>query len=181
MSHKKRINNKAERRKQALQQRRKKSMKTLAILVVVIAVVSIGAYYVISMNEESQNSKSPETITTDDDKIRIPLSEISNSAEFYDYESSNGVTMRFFAVVGSDDDVHVALDACDSCFREKKGYRQERDKMHCINCGKEYSVLSIGTENTAGGCWPSYIPIELDTENVIIKISDLEEKEYMFL
>ena len=51
---------KAERRKQALQHRRKKSMKTLAILVVVIAVVSIGVYYVISMNEESQNSKSYE-------------------------------------------------------------------------------------------------------------------------
>ena len=181
MSDKERINNKAERRKQALQQRRKKSMKTLAILVVVIAVVSIGAYYVISMGGESQNSKSSETITTDDDKIRISLSEISNSAEFYDYESSNGVTMRFFAVVGSDDNVHVAFDACDVCYDAKKGYKQKSEVMHCINCGREFAINSIGTANTAGGCWPSYIPIELDTENAIIKISDLEEKEYMFL
>jgi len=173
---------KAEKRKQAFQHRKKESMKTLAIIVVVvvIAVVSIGAYYYISMDEENQNGKSSETVTPDDDKIRIPLSEISNSAEFYDYESSNGVTIRFFAVVGSDDNVHVALDACDSCFREKKGYRQEGDKMHCINCGLEYSILSIGTENTAGGCWPSYIPIELNGDSVIIKISDLEDKEYMF-
>jgi len=52
--------------------------------------------------------------------------------------------------------------------------------MHCINCGKEFSINSIGTDNTAGGCWPSYLPIKIENENIIINKSDLEDKQYMF-
>ena len=111
------------------------------------------------------------------DKVR---SEIGSEAKFYTHDTADGANMRFFAVYGSDGDVHVALDVCDLCYGAKKGYRQIEDVMHCINCGREFPIISIGTENTAGGCWPSYIPIEIDGDEVVIKTSDLEEKEYMF-
>jgi uncharacterized membrane protein len=52
--------------------------------------------------------------------------------------------------------------------------------MQCINCGKTFSITSIGTDNTAGGCWPSYLPMKIDSDNIVIKISDLKEKSYMF-
>ena len=76
--------------------------------------------------------------------------------------------------------VHVAFDACDVCYEAKKGYRQNGDVMHCINCGKEFSITSIGVENTVGGCWPSFLPMNSDGNDVVIKIADLESKSYMF-
>ena len=81
---------------------------------------------------------------------------------------------------GSDGNIHVALDACDVCYGAKKGYRQVDDVMHCINCGRTFPINQIGTSNTAGGCWPSFIPTTNDGDDIVIDISDLEEKAYMF-
>jgi len=107
------------------------------------------------------------------------LSEISDNAEFYNY-NADGVIIRYFAVKGSDGDVHVAFNACDICYDRKKGYRQVGEVMQCINCGNEYIIAGLGTENIQGGCWPSYLPVNIDEDNVVIAISDLENKRYMF-
>lgn len=52
--------------------------------------------------------------------------------------------------------------------------------MHCINCGRTFPINQIGTSNTAGGCWPSFIQTTNDGDDIVIDISDLEEKAYMF-
>ena len=134
-------------------------------------------------NNPGGNIQNPEPSTPSDvvsqTEVSIPISEIGSSAKFYSYDS-NGVEIRYFAVIGSDGDIHVALDACDVCYNAKKGYTQIDDVMHCINCGKEFSINSIGTDNTAGGCWPSYLPMNIEGDNVLIDISDIEDKRYMF-
>ena len=112
--------------------------------------------------------------------IRIPLSDIGTCARFFSYDS-NEVDIKFFAVLGSDGDVHIAFDACDVCYVEKKGYTQVDDVMQCNNCGNEFPINVIGTENPGDGCWPSYLPMRIDGDDVIIKISDLEEKRDMFI
>ena len=76
--------------------------------------------------------------------------------------------------------VHVAFDACDVCYEAKKGYKQNGDVMQCLNCGKTFSITSIGIDNTVGGCWPSYLPMKIENDTVIIKISYLKAKSYMF-
>ena len=73
----------------------------------------------------------------------------------------------------------MALDACDLCYSAKKGYDHIDDIMRCINCGRQFPISNIGIENTAGGCWPSFIPIDIDDEQVKIKVSDLEAKRFM--
>jgi len=123
------------------------------------------------------NSNSPPQQT--ETEVRIPISDISTTATFYSYDS-NSVTVRYFAVKDKQGTVHVAFDACDVCYEAKKGYRQNGDVMHCINCGKEFAITSIGVENTAGGCWPSFLPMNSDGNDVVIKIADLESKSYMF-
>ena len=90
------------------------------------------------------------------------------------------VSIRYFAVKDAQGNVHVAFDACDVCYEAKKGYKQDGDVMQCLNCGKTFSITSIGTENTAGGCWPSFLPMNVDGNDVVIKITDLEAKSYMF-
>ncbi len=174
---------KAELRKMEQIQRKKRTQKIIvATSLSIIAILSL--VIVISMpgnpNDQIQNSEiaAPSDVISQTE-VSIPLSEVGSNAKFYSYES-NGIEIRYFAVEGSDGNVHVAFDACDVCYDAKKGYRQNGDVMHCINCGKEFAINSIGTDNTAGGCWPSFLPTNIDGENVLIGISDLEAKKYMF-
>jgi len=75
--------------------------------------------------------------------------------------------------------VHIAFDACDVCYEAKKGYKQDGDVMQCINCGKTFSITSIGTDNTAVVAGRVFTD-EYDGNDVVIKITDLEAKSYMF-
>ena len=112
-------------------------------------------------------------------EIRIPLSDIGTTASFYPHDS-DGVTVRYFAVKDTQGTVHVAFDACDVCYEAKKGYKQIGTEMQCLNCGRQFAITSIGTENIAGGCWPSYLGMEIDGNDIVIKKTDLEAKTYMF-
>jgi uncharacterized membrane protein len=174
----------AEKRMLELECRRKKTKTTMTISFVLIAVLIPGIYFAafISGNEGTEVTKVTETqpppLQTGSE-VKIPLSEIDYGAKFYSYDA-DGVKIRYFAVMGSDGNVRVAFDACDVCYYAKKGYRQIGDVMHCINCGNEYPINGLGTEDIYGGCWPSYLPMRIDGDDVVIEISDLEGKRYMF-
>jgi uncharacterized membrane protein len=111
--------------------------------------------------------------------MTIPVSSVSSSAKFYTY-SSGGTQVRFFTAIGSDGNVHVATDACDVCYGSHKGYRQTGNDMTCNNCGKTFAISHLGTKNTSGGCWPSYLPMKIDGGSIVIQKSDLDGKAYMF-
>ena len=154
----------------------------MIVSVMLIVVLSMIIYVAMSMNgNESIQNPDPteESPVQSKSEVSIPLSQISSSAEFYAYDV-DGVQVRFFTVKDSGGEVHVAFDACDICYYEKKGYRQRDDVMQCINCENQYPIVSLGTENIAGGCWPSYLPMKIDGDDVILEILDLEEKRYMF-
>lgn len=173
-----------EERRRLLLARRKKKAKTMMIVsVMLIAMICVVVYVGVSMsgNENIQNNEPtqpppPETETG----IRIPISDIGNNPpNFYEYDV-DGIMVKYFAIKGSDGQVHVAFNACDLCYDKKKGYTQDGNDMRCINCGLTYAINSIGTENIEGGCWPSYLPMKIDGDNIILEISDLEAKSWMF-
>lgn len=170
--------NSAEKRKKEFEQRRKGQYKIIASLVV-IALIFSGVFYVLTSNNESKNKNVTREIVPSDDTIQIPLGDISNEADFYSYDS-DGIEIEFFTIKRTDNQVHVALNACDLCYHAKKGYVQTEDVMQCINCGLTYPINGIGTTNTEGGCWPSYVPINIDGDNVVIEKSDLDSKKFMF-
>jgi len=115
-----------------------------------------------------------------DKDFKIPLSEISENAKWYEYKS-NGVTIRFFVVKANDGSIKTAFDACDVCYRYRKGYRQEGNYMVCNNCGNRYPIIGLGTENkNPGGCWPGYLPNKIDGQYLVIKKSDLDKGAYRF-
>jgi uncharacterized membrane protein len=179
--------NAADRRKREqliMKQKRNKLMITSSIILIVIIGMVITYTFFSDPNENRvNNDRKNNSIDSSDiivgSQIKIPLSDIDTDAKFYRYLVDD-VEMRYFALLGSDGDVHVALDACDVCYGAKKGYAQVGDVMRCINCGNQYPVNSLGTENTAGGCWPSYLPIKIAGDNIVIEKSDLEKKIYMF-
>ncbi|MCG3220711.1 MAG: DUF2318 domain-containing protein [Candidatus Heimdallarchaeota archaeon] len=171
-----------ERRKLELEHRIKKTRTIIAVsvmLIVTICVIVYASMFMGGSNNIQNFESTKESNVQSGNEVVIPLSEISDNAEFYNY-NADGVIIRYFAVKGSDGDVHVAFNACDICYDQKKGYRQVGEMMQCINCGNEYIITGLGTENIQGGCWPSYLPVDIDEDNVVIAISDLENKRYMF-
>jgi uncharacterized membrane protein len=111
--------------------------------------------------------------------VLIPIGNITTTTTYYTYDSG-GVAIRYFLVKDGQGTVRGALDACDVCYAAKKGYRQIGDRMHCLNCGREFAISSLGTENTPGGCWPSYLPMTTTNGNVSIRTADLLAKQFMF-
>lgn len=114
------------------------------------------------------------TTTNQNGFVSVSLSDITGDAKWYEYNSGSG-KVRFFAVKASDGTVKTAFDACDVCYTEGKGYRQEGDHMICNNCGNRYPIAGLGTENkTPGGCWPGYLPNTIEGDTALIRKSDLE-------
>ena len=119
--------------------------------------------------------------TNSDGFVNIPLSEVTSNAKWYGYDLG-GEKIRFFVVKTSDGSIKTAFDACDVCYRYKKGYRQEGDYMVCNNCGNRYPMVGLGTENkNPGGCWPGYLPNIIKEGNILIKKSDLENNRWRSL
>ncbi|MBN2440382.1 MAG: DUF2318 domain-containing protein [Spirochaetales bacterium] len=112
--------------------------------------------------------------------ITLNKNELTQKGSYFSYTSSKNVEIKYFGLLDKNGQAHVAFDACDVCFRAKKGYAIQGDNAVCRNCGNRYPVSSIGTENQYGGCWPSYLPIEVNGDIINIKIDDLEAHEYMF-
>jgi uncharacterized membrane protein len=157
----------------------KKKIILIGILVMVVILSLAGCTDTTQNNNSNKNTDYNSAPWQNETEVRIPISNLSTTAKFYSFDS-NGVTIRYFAVKDNSGSVHVAFDACDVCYEAKKGYTQNGDVMQCINCGKTFSITGIGTDNTAGGCWPSYLPMKIDSDNIVIKISDLKAKSYMF-
>jgi len=158
----------------------KKKMVLISVVTVVV-ILFLGGCTGTTQNKNNSNTNTDYNSVPqqNETEVRIPISDIITTAKFYSYDS-NGVSVRYFAVKDKQGTVHVAFDACDVCYEAKKGYKQNGDVMQCLNCGKTFSITSIGTENTAGGCWPSFLPMNIDGNNVVITIADLEAKSYMF-
>jgi uncharacterized membrane protein len=159
-------------------------MKKKIVLIsigIIIALLYLAGCTSTSQNGTNTNSNdnSNSVPLQNSTQVQIPTSDISTTAKFYSYDD-NGITIRYFAVKDKQGTVHVAFDSCDVCYEAKKGYKQNGDVMQCLNCGKTFSINSIGTDNTAGGCWPSYLPMTIQENNIIIKTSNLQEKSYMF-
>lgn len=142
-------------------------MKKITI-VIIGALLLIGVFFVPKFMTGN--------VVSDGNIVTIPLSEISDQANFYEF---NGI--KYFVVQASDGSIKTAFDACDVCYSSKKGYRQEGNFMICNNCGNAYPINGLGTENTkGGGCWPGYLPSSIEGDNLVIKISDLEKGRYRF-
>jgi|SRR3989344_8774816 len=126
------------------------------------------------------DSKSIAISASDGETLKIPLSDVSNKARWYEYDFDSAI-VKFFAVKAADGSIKTAFDACDVCFRAKKGYRQDGDYMVCNNCGNRYPLSGLGAENKKpGGCWPGYLPSYIDNEYLVIKKSDLDSNKWRF-
>ena len=103
--------------------------------------------------------------------VRLPLSTIDDGAAHYFTYMNGAQPIEVFVVRGSDGQPRLAFNACDVCYRAKKGYTQERDQMVCGNCGNRFPIDQIGA--VQGGCNPAPLKSAMDKGDLVIRAEDI--------
>ena len=133
-------------------------MVALLISVVRVFALSLGKY---------------EKLKVNNGVVTVPVNKLSDGkARFYKFEDG-GREIVFFAVKAADGSYKTAFDACDSCFKSRKGYEQQSDKMNCKNCNQKFAINRLGP-NATGGCNPGYLPHQLSGSVITINATDLK-------
>ncbi len=127
----------------------------IAMAVAALAVVAIVA--VVIVNGRSGGETATATVApAGGGDVTIPVAQVSDGkAHFYTYDAG-GTTVKYFVLADKTGKVRAALDACEVCYAQKKGYHQQGDAMQCNNCGKIFPSAQINV--ITGGCNP--IPLE---------------------
>ena len=111
--------------------------------------------------------------------ITYPVSQFDDGkAKFYTYKTADGVTIKYFVLKSSDGVIRAAFDACDVCWPEGKGYRQQGDFMVCNNCGKRFASVNVNV--ITGGCNPGALTRKVVGTNVVIQPEDLNQGKRYF-
>ena len=110
--------------------------------------------------------------------VSIPVSEVSSKMKKYSFDA-DGVKVTYFAVKGSDGKIRTAFDACDVC-GGYKGYFQRGSDIVCLNCGRNFRIDGLGTQNKGYGCWPSYLSHNIEGGNILINKKELLEGAHRF-
>ena len=114
-----------------------------------------------------------EKVTQVNGVVTVPVAKVSDGAAHFFRFTEGGKGFNFFIVKGSDGVLHTAFDACDVCFREKKGYVQQGEQMICKNCNSKFAIARIGAESD-GGCNPAHLRAKIDAATVRISVADLK-------
>ena len=152
--------------------------KAKPLLIVAAVVIVAAAAFFVFRGRGDQPSATAVSDNAAASEIRIPLTELSGTAKFYDYALADNKKMRFFALKSSDGVYRAALDACDTCYHAKKGYHQEGDDMVCNNCGMHFHSAQVNEVH--GGCNPVSLPRHIEGDTLVIKASDLQARQQYF-
>lgn len=161
-----------------------KSKLTTILIVICAVLVTGGAYAILTSSGNNPpattvTGSNPSTSGASNADIRIPISDLSSGkAKFFDYDAADNKAVRFFAVRSSDGVYRAAMDACDTCFHAKKGYRQEGDEMVCNNCGLKFPTNKINEIH--GGCNPIGLPCKVEGDTLVISASELDSRNRYF-
>ncbi|MGD8351359.1 MAG: DUF2318 domain-containing protein [Nitrospirota bacterium] len=110
--------------------------------------------------------------------VKLPVSEVNDGhAHFYTFKGARK-DVNFFVLRSSDGVIRAAFDACDVCYREKKGYRQEGDLMVCNNCGQQFPSVKINV--LKGGCNPAPLERQVEGDYLVLDASDIEGGAFYF-
>lgn len=112
-----------------------------------------------------------EDVTEDVEVMAFPLSTFDDhEAHYYTY-AHEGRLIKFFILKSSDGVVRAAFDACDICYKAKKGYRQDGNDMICNECGRHFPSDKIN--EVGGGCNPAPLRRTIDGERLVVDVTDI--------
>lgn len=99
-------------------------------------------------------------------------------ARFYRYATPQGREVRFFVMKSQDGVIRAAFDACDVCYRERKGYRQQGDKLLCLNCSRTFNSTDINV--LQGGCNPAPLERAVEGGDIVLRAAAIESGAWYF-
>lgn len=119
------------------------------------------------------------TVRADGDAVRIPLQEVSDGAvHFYEFKLGRK-RIHFFVRSDGAGGMHAHFDACRTCYRHRKGYRQEGTEIICNECGYKFRLAEEEWKDI-DGCTPIGIPHTEDGTSMILLVSDLRKGTRFF-
>jgi uncharacterized membrane protein len=133
-----------------------KSRTALHVTLAAVALVAVVAVAALVMMNRGGGETATATAAAPSGDVTIPVAQVKDGkARFYSYEAG-GTSVKYFVLADKAGKVRAALDACEVCYAQKKGYHQEGDSMVCNNCGKVFPSDQINV--ITGGCNP--IPLD---------------------
>ena len=158
--------NPADRRMREYEFRRQRRWSFAAAILCVAVVLCFAGDYV--YGRVSAAPSPAKTLVAQDNEVRIPLSELTDSSLHFYKADVNDTVIRFLVIHKQNGDYAVALDACQIC--GTAGYRQEGQTVICRNCGASIYIPSIGQ---SGGCNPISVKSRVAGGEVIVDLSAL--------
>lgn len=117
-------------------------------------------------------------VTPSRGEIRLPVSDFSDGkVHFYTYKKS-GRNINFLVRTDSAGNLSTYFDACYTCYRKKKGYRQEGTDLVCNECGLRFRLADEKWLHE--GCSPIPLTSRIEEGFIVIKAADLEQGERLF-
>jgi uncharacterized membrane protein len=122
--------------------------------VAMVAVIAVAL--VVVLNRGGGETATATAASSPGGDVTMPVAQVNDGkAHFFSYDAG-GTTVKYFVLADKNGKVRAALDACQVCFAQKKGYHQQGDAMQCNNCGKVFPSAKINV--ITGGCNP--IPLD---------------------
>ncbi len=114
---------------------------------------------------------SPEELRAENGQITVNAAKLEKGqARHYSYREGDTL-VRLFVVRDMQGTVRTALDACEQCRLEGKGYTLRDGAMLCVNCGQKFALNRIGL--VKGGCNPHPFPHEMRGDVITINAKAL--------
>jgi uncharacterized membrane protein len=119
------------------------------------------------------------TVVSGRDDLSIPVDHLQRRhVAFFCYRDGGGKTIRFLVGRDATGAVHSVFDACRQCYRYHKGYTFYHGQVICRLCGNRYAIRDMVAGK--GSCAPLPLPSLLRGGHVLVKVSDLEAKRWLF-
>ncbi|MBI5848975.1 MAG: DUF2318 domain-containing protein [Nitrospirae bacterium] len=114
-----------------------------------------------------------------DGSIVIPLSDVSDGkAHFYTYRKT-GKHINFFVRADGKGTVSSYYDACFTCYKKKKGYRQEGIDLICNECSMKFGLAEEKWDEK-DGCNPIHLKSTIVANNLVIDTAVIEKGAKLF-
>ncbi|BCR05508.1 hypothetical protein DESUT3_25770 [Desulfuromonas versatilis] len=151
--------------------------KSLLPVIVIALVLLVGGGFLGWQYMGANACKYP-LVSATGGQITIPVAKVSDGqAHFFSFQDGQKI-IDFFVLKSEDGVIRAALDTCDVCYREKKGYRQEGNHMVCNNCDQKFRSNMIN--EAKGGCNPAPLNRTVQGDQVVIAAADLLQGAWYF-
>lgn len=148
-------------------------MSPTLLMLALSAFLGVVLVYLIASGGQANSPADVTELTAQGADVSLPAATFADGvARFYRHTTASGREVRFFVMKSSDGVIRAAFDACDTCFRERKGYHQRGDVMVCNNCGRAFRSVDINV--LQGGCNPAPLERSVIGDQLVVRAASLE-------